>query len=456
MNFKYFVSLLFAGSFACSLSTAASELVSAETINLQKSLTKETKLANGIPVIYRRVDKSDIFEILISFRSGVKDLPTGKKSHISALMAAMPMGGKGFPKQVVYKMSEKYALELGCSAAIETSSCILGTVNDYWREVLPLYAAIINAPLLTKQDVDLVRERLKVDARNIIKEPGRYANDVVNRVFYPEGHPYRQSAEESLRDYDAMKDQDLRTLHKQIHSAKNMVITIAASVPLEKILPDLNRHFGKIPTTDVPHVTPTAPAFDSGKSFAFEGRDIPTAYINIKFNGIGVTEKDAEAAEFMLKILDEELGEEIRTRRSLSYSVYSYMLQYSVGIGVIGASTSKPQETLEAITAVVKKLQSKPLSDENLKEHKRVYVTQYFRGKETHSSLVSSLAGSYMYFGNAYRGYEYPSRIDAVTANDVKRLAEQLLVNFRVGIVYGRDRFKDAWAKTLIDKSLKK
>lgn len=453
---KFFSSALLVGSLAVSTLSFAAGLVSDETINIQKSLTKEAKLNNGIPVIYRKIENSDIFEMMVTFRSGTKDLPQGKKSQIQALMAAMSMGAKGFPKQVIYKMSEKYALELGCSAAIEVSNCALGTVNDFWREVLPLYAGIVTAPLLTKQDIDLTRERLKVDAKNIIKEPGRYANDVVNRVFYPEGHPYRQSAEDMLRDLDAMTDQDLKTLHKQILSTQNLVITIASSVPLEKIMPELNRHFGKVPKVEVAHVTPLPPVFETAKTYAFENRDIPTAYVSIKFNGIGVTEKDAEAAEFMMKILDEELGQEIRTKRSLSYSVYSYMLQYTLGVGVMAASTSKPQETLAAMTEVVKKLQSKALSKEDLEEHKRVYVTEYFQGKETHSSLAASLAGSYIYFGTPNRAYEYPKLIDAVTPEQVKQLAERLLVNFRVGVVYGRDKFKDDWAKTLIDKSLKK
>jgi len=453
---KYFTSALLTSVLAFSSTSFGAGLVSDETIAIQKSLTKETKLNNGIPVVYRRVDNSDIFELLVTFRTGAKDLPTGKKPHISALMTALTMGAKGFPKQVIYKMGEKYALEIGCSSAVEISNCMLGTVNDYWREVMPLFASIINSPLLTKQDIDLTRERLKVDAKNIIKEPGRYANDVVNRVFYPAGHPYRQSAEDTLKELDSMTDADLKALHKQIHSAENMVITIAASVPLEKILPELNRHFGKVPKVSVPHVTPDAPVFDVAKSYAFEDRDIPTAYVAVKFNGIGIAQKDAEAAEFMMKILDDELAQEIRTKRSLSYSVYSYMMQYTLGIGVIGASTSKPQETLEAMTMVIKKLQSKALSKEDLEEHKRVYVTEYFQGKETHSALATSLAGSYIYFGSSNRAYDYPKLIDAITPDDVKRLAEQLLGNFRVGVVYGRNNFKDDWAKTLVDKNLKK
>ena len=55
----------------------------------------------------------------------------------------------------------------------------------------------------------------------------------------------------------------------------------------------------------------------------------------------GVTDQDFEAANLMMKVLDDELGLEIRTKRSLSYAVFSYMINYSRGIGMIGVSTSK-------------------------------------------------------------------------------------------------------------------
>ena len=44
----------------------------------------------------------------------------------------------------------------------------------------------------------------------------------------------------------------------------------------------------------------------------------------------GFTDEDSVATNFMMKVLDEELSLEIRTRRSLSYAVYSYVLDYQI------------------------------------------------------------------------------------------------------------------------------
>ena len=109
----------------------------------------------------------------------------------------------------------------------------------------------------------------------------------------------------------------------------------------------------KIGTAVVP------PVFEEAKSYAFHDRTLPTAFIRVKFNSPSVTDKDATATRFMYEILSEELGELIRTKRSLSYAVGAYVIQYTAGIGVISASTSKPKETLEAMHEVIAQLKSK-------------------------------------------------------------------------------------------------
>src|SRR5690606_14571084 len=111
--------------------------------------------------------------------------------------------------------------------------------------------------------------------------------------------------------------------------------------------------FGSIKPTVIKRENVPEPSFQKGAPVGFHDLSIPTAYIRIKFNSKSVTDREAVATNLMIKILDEELSEEIRTKRSLSYSVYSYALQFDMGLGVIGASTSKPEETLAAIGEVI-------------------------------------------------------------------------------------------------------
>jgi len=431
-------------------SAFAGSLISDAQIKQQKDLVTISKLKNGIPVIHRMQGNSEITQLHVSFGGGIRIQPKGTKTHVQLLFASMTEGSQKYPKAKVFETTEKYALELGCSGGIETSDCALGTLNEYWGDSLDLFQDVILRPALVADDVKRVADRQVFELKSGLEDPGKFSNEVVNRVFYADDHPYRQSVAASIDEMKAATREQLVALHAKVVVASNMVITIVTSMPNEKVIKDLETVFGSLAVGTSTMAPVPRPQFDEKKSVSFEGREIPTAYIKIKFNGLPANHKDEVATNFMIKVFDEELSEEIRTKRSLSYSVFSMMLQYEQGIGVISASTSKPKETLEAIQQVIQKMKAKIYTPTELEEHKTVYATNYFLTQETHEALAGAISSAYFYKKDLNPLFEMPRTLDQVTADDVKRLANELLVNMRVGVVYDKKKYKAEWAKKLV------
>lgn len=449
---KLFVSLILcAGLFTSSVGESIS-LVSKETIEKQKTLTSTFNLSNGIEVIHRNIPGSDILSVSVSFGNGIKDIATGKKSVAKWLWATLPMASKKFPKEKVFKISEKYAIELGCSAGIEYSSCSMGSINDNWNVSLDLFANLIVEPSLTRDDAKLAKSRIIAELKDTPSNPGRYINEVVNRIFYPRNHPYRLNHDEALKEMNSLTPPNLKAFHRRILNAKNMRVIVVSSLSNSIVKRDLERAFGKIKAGPTMSTKVESPKFDPKKSFSFESREIPTAYIRAKFVVPPATSEDAVAAKLMFEILSEELGEEIRTKRSLSYSVFSYVIHYSMGIGVIGASTSKPKETFEAMQIVIDRFKKRKYSKEELDEYKRIFATGYYLTQETHSSLASALSGSRYFHGNVDKLYNMPVELEKVTPAKIKSIANKYLKNFRVGVIFDRKKFDDKWALAMIKK----
>ncbi len=377
----------------------AAGLVPAESIAVQKRLTEVSYLDNGIPVIIRNIPSSELVQLLVTFDRGTSSFPSGHKSVLNLLMNTMTMEAKGFKKERVYELTEKFALSLGCSAGIEMSSCSLGTINDHWSEVLPLFAALLNQPTLTGENLELQRQRELSAVQSQLQDPEGYSNDLVNQIYYPTGHPYFDSIETSLREIPKITQAEVATAHQQLMRSNGIQITVASSLDRSLVMKDLNASFAHVPKFELPTVVVSQPKFRADQSMRFASREIPTAYLRIKFNGFEKAHPDEVAIDLMMKIFDDQLSEEIRTKRSLSYSIYAFMIQHRIGIGMIGASTSNPKETLEAVTAVVEHMKSTLMSKKDLEEHKTVYVTNYLLAQETHSSLASALASSYFYRG---------------------------------------------------------
>jgi predicted Zn-dependent peptidase len=431
----------------------ATPLVTDAQIKTQKDLTKVEKLTNGIPVIFRSEPSSDILQVVVSFRGGIRNLPAGSKSLSQLLFAVMPDASKSFSKEKVFAATEKYALQLGCAGGIEAANCEIGTLSEHWPEVLPMFKDLILNPALNAADVKLDANRAIADLQSNMEDPGRYSNEVVNRVFYPTGHPYRQMTDDAMKELSSITPDQLRKYHESILNASSMHITVVGSYPQDKMLKELNEAFGSISSRSWTPTPVPAPPFDPKQTLAFEHREIPTAYIKIKFNALPANDPDEIEGNLMIKIFDEELSEEIRTRRSLSYAVYSFMIQYTEGIGVISASTSKPMETLAAIGEVIEKMKKQKMDNKTLEEHKTVYATNYYLTQETHSALASALAGIYLLKGDINPLYDMPRRLEKITAADVQRLAQRMLTNLRVGVVFNQNKFENAWAEALVNKT---
>lgn len=431
----------------------AAELVSDETIKTQKELTKVLKLKNGIPVVLRSVPESDILQLDVVWSHGLKELPTGKKALNEWLWTALPMAGKGYPKAVVNETSEQYGLEIGCAGGIEVSTCSLGTLNDFWDKALPLFSNLVNQPAFTDEDIKLSKDRIVATFKNVPSDPGSYVNEIVNSVYYPAGHPYRLNHDEALAELDKLGKADLEALHKTVLNAGLMSLVVVSSMDGDKLLADLEKAFGAVPKADSKPTPVQDPPFEEAKAYAFHDRELPTAYVRIKAPAPSVTAQDAVAARFLFEILSEELGEEIRTKRSLSYAVHSFVIQYSLGIGVITVSTAKPKETIEALQAVLDQIKTKTYSKEELEEYKHVFATAYYLTQETHGSLARALGNSLHYFGTPNEHYDMPRKLDKVTAEDIKRLAGELLGDFRVGVIFGKKDFKDQWVTDFIKKN---
>ena len=425
--------------------SAALSAVSAKDENL----TTVGKLRNDMPLIERETEGSDIVSLSVTFLTGSADESFNRRAINQLAFESMGYASKTFPKQKIFSLTEKYSIGLECRGGVEISRCTAETIRDYLPLAIDLLASIVTEPKFNREDVELAKQQRVADFQGDIQNPESQVNSVVNGIFYDQHHPYRLLPQDGIKQTQALTAEDLKTYHSSKLDAANMFVTYAGPKLTSQNRAKLEAKFGKIGKSNKPRKIVSAPVFDPKSDFSFEHRQIPTAYIRMKFNAPSVLAKDAVAADIMLEILSEKLQEEVRTKRSLSYAVYAQTIQYNQGIGVISASTSKPQETLEAIASVVKSLKDHGVSQEELDEYRNVFATGYFLTLESHGSLAGALSSFQAYFGDARRLYDLPHKMANVTPADIQRLAKEVLKNFRVGVIYDKEKFNAKWIEPL-------
>jgi zinc protease len=124
------------------------------------------------------------------------------------------------------------------------------------------------------------------------------------------------------------------------------------------------------------------------------------------------------------------LMEEVREKRGLAYSVYSYlqpMDHASILAGSVATKNEAIKQSLEVIRAELKRMAAEGPSAADLENAKRYLVGSYALRFDTSAKIASQLLG----IMEDELGIDYVDKrnglVEAVTLADVKRVAERLL-----------------------------
>ncbi|MEG3070599.1 MAG: insulinase family protein [Candidatus Syntrophopropionicum ammoniitolerans] len=128
--------------------------------------------------------------------------------------------------------------------------------------------------------------------------------------------------------------------------------------------------------------------------------------------------------------LSSRLFQEIREKRGLVYSVYSYHSSYQdAGLFGMYAGLSKQNvdEVLELIFKQVRDIQVKGVPEEELHRAKEQLKGNLYLGLENVNARMSRLGKSQMYLGRVITPEEVIDKLNMVTTNDIQELAQEML-----------------------------
>src|SRR5699024_3624300 len=128
--------------------------------------------------------------------------------------------------------------------------------------------------------------------------------------------------------------------------------------------------------------------------------------------------------------MSSRLFQEIREKRGLVYSVFGYFRGYEdVGQGVIYAGTdaASVKETIRAIVHELRKLRDVPVSTQELEHTKTQRKGRLLMSLEDSRAVASWVGSQEATYGEIMTPEQIMERIDAVTAEDVQQLADELI-----------------------------
>ncbi len=231
---------------------------------------------------------------------------------------------------------------------------------------------------------------------------------------------------------------DLRRHMKRHYAPNSVVVAAAGNVDHDALVEMLERALAPFTGTcslPVPENPPPTPAS------LFRPKDSEQAYVVLGTTGLSVRDE----RRYVLSVLDTILGggmssrlfQEIREKRGLVYTVYSFQAAYrGAGLFAVYAGTS-PQSVGECVAVIgdqFAQIKQTPVGDAELRLAKEHIKGSLSLSLESTSGRMIRLGRSEFSLGRDLPIDEIVAKVEAVTAAEIQELAQELLREEHLGL----------------------
>lgn len=417
--------------------------------------TQISTLANGLRVLSEEMPQIETASIGVWVDVGAR-YETADVNGVSHLLEHMAF--KGTKRRTALAIAEEI-------------EAVGGHVNAYTsREQTAYYAKVMKEDISLAVDIlaDILQhstfaeEELAREREVVIQEiaqahdtPDDVVFDQFQEIMYPD-QPLGRTILGPAAQVETYSRDVLANYMDRHYNAQRMVVVGAGRLEHDVLVELAENAF-----IDLPAAQST-----DGLMAKYEGgdkrttRELEQAHIVLGFNGIAYGDADYYTAQLLSTLLgggmSSRLFQEIRERRGLAYSVFSFASSYTDG-GVFGVYCGTGPDKLAELTPVIADELHKiceTVTSEEVDRARTQLKSGLLMSLESSSSRCERLGRQMLIFNRSIPIEEMVTEIDAITAKDVVRVAGRLIRGSRpslaaLGPVSGLetyDRFAERFA----------
>jgi predicted Zn-dependent peptidase len=393
-----------------------------------------TTLDSGVRVVTERVPsvRSVALGFWIGTGSAAEDDSQAGISHLLEHM--LFRGSSRFGSEEIDQIFDAMGAEINAGTDRETTSLYTRVLDRHLERAFDVMGDMLWRPRF---------EELEAEREVVLEEIAMYEDDPQDRVFDVLGgavfgsHPLGRAVIGNAQVVGNATREQLRGFHDERYVPKRVVIAAAGSVEHEAVVAmaraaEREREHASTAAVLAPRGDP-----DFQRRVRFLEKD--TEQYHLCLGGAGLARDDER--RFALRVLEGILGgtsssrlfQEVRERRGLAYSVFSFSSLFAT-TGEVGLYVgTRPDNLEEALAVVAKELErcvEDPASEEELTRSRENLKGRVVLSLESTGARMSRLGSSVLNDMEILSVDEVIERIDAVQIADLRELADEL---FRPG-----------------------
>lgn len=397
---------------------------------------KSKTLANGLVVhVFEDHDLPTVYYRLL-VRAGSSRESAGKAGLASLTTQAMRQGTESLSAKEMAKKIDFVGGYLSADADYDFSFASAQSRTPDRQIALDLLADMVLHPAFAPEEVARMKSQTQASIRQSRDDASTVADEHALALIHGR-HPYGRPVSGDEQSVAGLSRDDVTDFHKTYWRPNNAVLAIAGDVKAEDEFAAAEKAFGSWEKAEIPPLIPIqSPELTANRLRILDKPDLTQAQIRIGSIGLpSRSSPDYFPAIVMNYVLGgggfaSRLESEVRAKSGLTYDV-STGFTNGVDPGTFLISTFTKNEsvkaTIDAVLDVVRRYREQGPTADELEKAKAYYVGTFPFGFQGPGEVARQwLRAEFYGLGDDYFD-QYRARVRAVTAADVKRVAQTYL-----------------------------
>jgi predicted Zn-dependent peptidase len=341
-------------------------------------------------------------------------------------------GSRTYSAQEIAEVFDGFGGELNAATARDYTVVYARVLDEHVETAIDVMTDMVFAPTLA--DLDSEREVVLEEIAMIDDTPPELIHDLITEAVFGD-HPLGRPVLGRAEVIGSVGRRSISAYHRARYTAANVVVAAAGSIVHEDLVELVQRMAQKLPdpparkaAARTPFVAAPAP------SLRFQRKDTEQYHVCLAAPGISRSDKRRFAASILDGVLggsaSSRLFQEIREKRGLAYSVYTFSSQYA-DTGQIGVYVGTREENLgpclEIVAEQIDSIAAGEASDAEIARAKENLKGRIMLSMELTSNRMSRLGKSLITDSELLSLDRILAEIEAVDVSAVAALAGLLL-----------------------------
>jgi zinc protease len=396
-------------------------------------IVRKEVLENGIRVIVRENHAVPVVAVEAGFLGGLRAEPPAKNG-ISMLAAEMlTKGTKERTAREISEAVENMAADLSGFSGRNSFGLQSRFLRKDIEQGFRLLSESLRGPTFPEEELEKKRREI-LGRLKLQKDSLTQSAFLLFLATHYGNHPYARNTlgkEETIR---GIAREDLEIFYARWADPRNLVVSVSGDIDIAEAMSAVRKAFGDLPRRKefVP-IGPMPVVALTETRLGEERREKQQAHFVIGYTGARFIDPDRYAMDLLGAALAGQGGRlftNLRDRKSLAYSVTSFSSeQVDPGFFAfyMGTSADKLDGAIADTLKEIEEVRKNGVTREEFERAKKWMIGTYEIGLQSNSAYAEKMMYNELYDAGYEETFRAPEKIQAVTLEEVNRVAAKVL-----------------------------